>query len=138
MDQLLNQKNILHKELSKSQTDIQELAKAQENINAKLEENKGKLNEAKSKSEMLEQEEFQLIEEAEGYKEARIERAEGDVSKFNSVLKEYRKTKEVTETRMFLETAEEILSNREKIIVPDGKEGSNLINLLNLKAKEGK
>ena len=78
------------------------------------------------------------IREAEGYKEARIARAEGDVSKFNSVLKEYRKSKEVTETRMFLETAEEILSNREKIIVPDGKEGSNLINLLNLKAKEGK
>ena len=77
------------------------------------------------------------IREAEGYKEARIARAEGDVSKFNSVLKEYRKSKEVTETRMFLETAEEILSNREKIIVPDGNEGSNLINLLNLKAKEG-
>ena len=78
------------------------------------------------------------IREAEGYKEARIARAEGDVSKFNAVLKEYRKSKEVTETRMFLETAEEILSDREKIIVPDGKEGSNLINLLNLKAKEGK
>jgi len=77
------------------------------------------------------------IREAEGYKKARISRAEGDVSKFNSVLKEYRKSKEVTEIRMFLETAEEILSNREKIIVPDGKEGSNLINLLNLKAKEG-
>ena len=78
------------------------------------------------------------IREAEGYKEARIARAEGDVSKFNAVLKEYRKSKEVTETRLFLETAEEILSNREKIIIPDGKEGSNLINLLNLKAKEGK
>lgn len=78
------------------------------------------------------------IREAEGYKEARIARAEGDVSKFNSVLKEYRKSKEVTEIRMFLETAEEVLSNREKIIVPDGKEGSNLINLLNFKAKEGK
>ena len=78
------------------------------------------------------------IREAEGYKEARIARAEGDVSKFNAVLKEYRKSKEVTETRLFLETAEQILSNREKIIVPDGKEGSNLINLLNLKAKEGK
>jgi membrane protease subunit HflK len=78
------------------------------------------------------------IREAEGYKEARIARAEGDVSKFNSVLKEYRKSKEVTEIRMFLETAEEVLSNREKIIVPDGQEGSNLINLLNLKAKEGK
>ena len=78
------------------------------------------------------------IREAEGYKEARIARGEGDVSKFNAVLKEYRKSKEVTETRLFLETAEEILSNREKIIVPDGKDGSNLINLLNLKAKEGK
>ena len=78
------------------------------------------------------------IREAEGYKKARISRAEGDVSKFNAVLKEYRKSKEVTETRLYLETAEEILSNREKIIVPDGKEGSNLINLLNLKAKEGK
>jgi membrane protease subunit HflK len=78
------------------------------------------------------------IREAEGYKKARIARAEGDVSKFNAVLKEYRKSKTVTETRLYLETAEEILSNREKIIVPDGKEGSNLINLLNLKAKEGK
>jgi K+/H+ antiporter YhaU regulatory subunit KhtT len=68
MDQLLNQKTSLHKELSKSQTDIQELAKAQEEIIAKLEENKEKLNEAKSKSEGLEQEEFQLIEEAEGFK----------------------------------------------------------------------
>ena len=62
------------------------------------------------------------IREAEGYKEARIARAEGDVSKFNAVLKEYRKSKEVTETRLFLDTAEEILSYREKIIVPDGKE----------------
>ena len=78
------------------------------------------------------------IREAEGYKKARIARAEGDVSKFNAVLKEYRKSKAVTETRLYLETAEEILSNREKIIIPDGKEGSNLINLLNLKAKEGK
>ena len=50
MDQLLNQKNSLHKELSKSQTDIQELGKSQEEIIVKLEENKGKLNEAKSKS----------------------------------------------------------------------------------------
>ena len=68
MDQLLNQKNSLHKELSKSQTDIQELGKSQEEIIVKLEENKGKLNEAKSKSEGLEQEEFQLIEEAERFR----------------------------------------------------------------------
>ena len=77
------------------------------------------------------------IREAEGYKEARIARSEGDVAKFSAVLKEYRKAKGVTETRMYLETVEEILPNREKIIVPDSENG-NLINLLNLKTKGDK
>ena len=75
------------------------------------------------------------IREAEGYKQARIARAEGDVAKFSAVLKEYRKAKGVTETRLYLETVEEILQNTEKIIVPDGKGNGNLINLLNLNAK---
>ena len=79
-----------------------------------------------------------MINQAEGYKEARIARAEGDVFKFNAVLKEYRKAKGVTETRMYLETIEEILQNKEKILVPDGEGGGNLINLLNLKAKGDK
>lgn len=78
------------------------------------------------------------IREAEGYKKARIARAEGDVAKFSAVLKEYRKAKGVTETRMYLEAVEEILQNTEKIIVPDGKGNGNLINLLNLNAKGGK
>ena len=77
------------------------------------------------------------IREAEGYKKARIARSEGDVAKFSAVLKEYRKAKGVTETRMYLETVEEILPNREKIIVPDSENG-NLINLLNLRAKGDK
>ena len=77
------------------------------------------------------------IREAEGYKKARIARSEGDVAKFSAVLKEYRKAKGVTETRMYLETVEEILPNREKIIVPDSENG-NLINLLNLRAKRDK
>ena len=77
------------------------------------------------------------IREAEGYKKARIARSEGDVAKFSAVLKEYRKAKGVTETRMYLETVEEILPNREKIIVPDSENG-NLINLLNLKTKGDK
>lgn len=78
-----------------------------------------------------------MIREAEGYKKARIARAEGDVAKFSAVLKEYRKAKGVTETRMYLETIEEILPNKEKIIVPDAKSG-NLINLLNLKPQGDK
>mgnify|MGYP003999462553 FL=1 len=78
-----------------------------------------------------------MIREAEGYKEARIARAEGDVAKFSAVLKEYRKAKGVTETRLYLETMEEILAKSQNIVVPDSKNG-NLINLLNLNAKGGK
>ena len=40
--------------------------------------------------------------------------------------------------RLFLETIEEVLQDRKKIIVPDGESGGNLINLLNLNAKEEK
>ena len=78
-----------------------------------------------------------MIREAEGYKKARLARAEGDVAKFSAVLKEYRKAKGVTETRMYLETMEEILPKIEKIIIPDAKSG-NLINLLNLKPQGDK
>jgi len=78
-----------------------------------------------------------MIREAEGYKKARIARAEGDVAKFSAVLKEYRKAKGVTETRMYLETMEEILPKIQKIIIPDAKSG-NLINLLNLKPQGDK
>ena len=53
------------------------------------------------------------IREAEGYKQARIARAEGDVAKFSAILKEYRKAKGVTETRMYLETGKGV--NNEKI-----------------------
>mgnify|MGYP000932397755 FL=1 len=39
---------------------------------------------------------------------------------------------------MYLETVEAILPGKEKIIVPDGEGGGNLINLLNLKSQGGK
>ena len=77
-----------------------------------------------------------MIREAEGFKVARIERAEGDVAKFKAMLVEYKKGKDVTRKRMYLETMEEILPNIEKYIVPDG-DGSNLLNLLNLNAQGG-
>lgn len=78
-----------------------------------------------------------MIRESEGFREARIKRAEGDVAKFSAILKEYRKAKGVTETRLYLETVEEILAQRTKIIVPQS-EGGNLLNLLNLNVQGGK
>jgi len=76
------------------------------------------------------------IATAQGYMEARIKRAEGDATKFAAILKEYRKAKGVTETRLYLETMEQILPQIQKYIVPD-KDGGNLINLLNLNSREG-
>ncbi len=71
------------------------------------------------------------IREAEGYREARIKRAQGDVAKFRAILKEYRKAKEITKKRLYLEAMEEVLPGITKVIIPDDKNG-NLLNLLNL------
>ena len=72
-----------------------------------------------------------MIRDAEGFKESRIKRAEGDATKFNTVLKEYRKAKNITEKRLYLETMEKVLPDIEKIIIPD-KNSGNMLNLLNL------
>ncbi|MBC8322416.1 MAG: FtsH protease activity modulator HflK [Candidatus Marinimicrobia bacterium] len=77
-----------------------------------------------------------MIREAEGFREARVKRAEGEVAKFSAMLVEYKKAKDVTRKRLYLETMEEILPNIDKYIVPGG-DGGNLLNLLNLNEKGG-
>jgi len=76
-----------------------------------------------------------MIREAEGFKEARIKRSEGDVAKFKSMLKEYKKAKSITKKRLYLEAMEDILPGIDKYIVPDG-DGGNLLNLLNLNGND--
>ena len=76
-----------------------------------------------------------LIREAEAYREERIKRAEGEATNFHSVLTEYRKAKNVTEKRLYLETMEQILPGIEKVIL-DEKAG-NLLNVLPLGNLEG-
>ena len=77
-----------------------------------------------------------MIREAEGFRESRIKRAEGDVAKFKAILKEYKKAKDVTRERLYLEAMEELLPGLEKYIVPNGEDG-NLLNLLNLGSTKG-
>jgi len=72
-----------------------------------------------------------MLRESEGFKEARIKRSEGDVAKFRAMLIEYRKARNVTKKRLYLEAMEEILPGVKKYIVPNDKDG-NLLNLLNL------
>lgn len=72
-----------------------------------------------------------ITKEAEGYKIERIKKAEGETEKFNKILTEYKKGQYVTQTRLYLETMEEIFPNVNKIIV-NLKENQSLINLLPL------
>lgn len=61
----------------------------------------------------------QIINEGEAYKEAKISQAKGDVSRFLQVLQEYRKAKEVTRTRIYLETMEEVMGRMEMMVIDE-------------------
>ncbi|MCR4733581.1 MAG: FtsH protease activity modulator HflK [Treponema sp.] len=69
------------------------------------------------------------LQVAEGYAAERVNRAKGDVARFNSVYEEYRKSPRVTRERLYLEAMEEIFESQEKPVLIDGK----LENLLPLK-----
>lgn len=71
----------------------------------------------------------QVIQQAEGYATGRVNRAQGDVARFNAVLSEYRKNKIVTRSRIYYEMMEEVLLNNSNIDLID----KNLDNFLPLK-----
>lgn len=74
----------------------------------------------------------QMIEEAEGYKLERVNNAMGEAARFNSLFSEYRRAKEVTRQRMYLETLNNILPKvGKKLIIDENIKG--LIPLLDLK-----
>lgn len=73
----------------------------------------------------------QTIQQAEGYALNRVNTAEGEVSKFNDLYTEYMKAPEVTKTRIFLETMENILPRMGQKIITDEK-GNSVIPLLQL------
>ncbi|MEW5773747.1 MAG: FtsH protease activity modulator HflK [Thermodesulfobacteriota bacterium] len=62
-----------------------------------------------------------LVNQATAYKEQAVLRARGEADRFASVLKEYNKAKEVTRSRLYLETMERVLQNPEmdKVIISD-------------------
>lgn len=66
-----------------------------------------------------------IIEEAEGYREQVVLRAQGEVAEFLAVLPQYLAAPFVTSERMYLDTMQKVLNNTSKIIV-DGKAGNLL------------
>ncbi|PKO83039.1 MAG: FtsH protease activity modulator HflK [Betaproteobacteria bacterium HGW-Betaproteobacteria-11] len=69
-----------------------------------------------------------LMEEANGYKQRIIATAEGDASRFKQILVEYSKAPEVTRSRMYLETIQQVYANTSKVMV-DTKGSGNLLYL---------
>ncbi|MCY3880013.1 MAG: FtsH protease activity modulator HflK [Rhodobacteraceae bacterium] len=65
----------------------------------------------------------QLLEEAEGYRAQVVNVAEGEASRFLAVLDEYRKAREVTRKRLYLETMERIMGSVDKVIIDQDGQG---------------
>lgn len=62
----------------------------------------------------------ETIRAAEGYRFKRVNEAEGDVAAFSAVLQQYIKAPDITRTRLYLETMEDVLPETgPKIIVDD-------------------
>jgi membrane protease subunit HflK len=69
-----------------------------------------------------------LMEEATGYRQRIIVTAEGDASRFKQILTEYSKAPEVTRSRMYLETVQQVYANTSKVMM-DAKGSGNLLYL---------
>ena len=78
----------------------------------------------------------QTVQQAEGYATDRVNRAKGDASLYNDLLKAYKKAPEVTRQRIYLETVADVYPNvKQKVILDKDLEG--ILPLLPL-GKEGK
>ena len=73
-----------------------------------------------------------LIEDASGYKAATVADAEGEAARFLSVYEQYKKAQGVTRERIFLETMEQILGQTNKVIVEQGAGGQGVVPYLPL------
>ncbi|MEO5339641.1 MAG: FtsH protease activity modulator HflK [Magnetococcus sp. MYC-9] len=96
---------------------FKDVASAREDRERAINEAQGYANDIlpKAKGEAAKQ-----VQEAEAYKTAKLTKAEGDVHRFLALLHEYGKAKEVTRTRLYLETMEKILPDINKFVVHSG------------------
>lgn len=69
-----------------------------------------------------------ILEDARAYKEKKVLDAKGDVARFDKLLPEYLAQPEVTRTRLYLETIEQVYGNASKVLV-DVKGGNNMMYL---------
>jgi len=104
---------ILDVKIQDSEPPTSDVVRAFKEVETAKQEKETRINEAlayKNKTiPAAESEADKLIREAESFKESKINEARGEVARFNSMYTEYAKNKDITRTRMYLETIEEIL-----------------------------
>lgn len=74
----------------------------------------------------------QTAEQAKAYSTQVVNVAEGDASRFLSILREYVKAPEVTRKRMYLEAMEQVMGGMKKIVMSGGAEATGAVPYLPL------
>ncbi len=69
---------------------------------------------------------YDRIQKSEAYKAQTIAQAKGDVENFSQVYEKYKSAQDITKTRLYIETMEQILGNVKKKVVVDVEDGSTM------------
>ena len=70
-----------------------------------------------------------MLEEANGYHDEVIARAEGEAKRFDLLVEQYRLAPDVLRERLYLDTMQEVMSSTSKILVSGGEGNNNLLYL---------
>ncbi len=73
-----------------------------------------------------------VVQEAEAYRQQVVLQAQGDAARFNSVLRSYKASQDVTARRLYIETVESVLKNTNKILLDKATSGSGVLPYLPL------
>ena len=73
----------------------------------------------------------QMLEQAQGYAIERVNNAKGNISRYNAIYKQYKKYKEVTKTRMYIEALKEVLPTVKEVVIMDQSK-NGMLPILNL------
>jgi len=76
----------------------------------------------------------QIVHVAEGYRAERINRAHGDVARFNSVYAEFSRAPEITRQRLYYEMIEEVFKDEKDMTIID-RNLTNFLPLMNLNSQ---
>ena len=116
---------------------VGEVQDAYEDVNMAIQDMEKLINEGKeaynNEIPLAQGQASQMIQIAEGYATERVNEAKGNVARFNSVLAEYQKNKDVTRSRLYIEMIEDVFGAKEGTDIID----KNLDNFLPLKSIEG-